>query len=150
MRIRDLLRQGKPILTTYPCMVLAPYEPKLAESNSAIIKFITSIMPITSSGVQFVDARDVVIAHRLLLEADIADDKTCERYIIGGHFYNWAEIADLVGLVAVKTLLKILILGNVCRALGVAFDLCRKLFPIKHPISAEAMNIVSYLPALKK
>ena len=146
VRIRELQEQGMPITTTYPCMVFGPDDPKLAESNSAIIKFITSIMPITSSGAQFVDARDIAIAHRLLLEANTSSNPCNERYIIGGHFISWAALAELLEVAAGKKLLKMRIPGTVLRILGIALDLCRKFFPIAYPISAEAMNIVTQLP----
>lgn len=145
-RIRALQEQGQPITTTYPCMVFGPNDPKLAESNSAIIKFITSIMPITSSGIQFVDARDIAIAHRLLLEADNAEAHHEERYIVGGHFISWAAFAHLLETAVGKKLRKIPLPGVVLRYLGIAFDACRKLTPIAYPISAEAMNIVTQLP----
>lgn len=146
IRIRELQEQGMPITTTYPSMILAPDDPKLAESNSAIIKFMTSLVPVTSSGVQFIDARDIAIAHRLLLEADVSDNPCDERYIIGGSYISWADFAKLLDAAAGKKLLKMPIPGGVFRALGAAFDFCRKFFPIAYPISVEAMDIVTQLP----
>ena len=146
VRIRELQEQGMPITTTYPSMVLGPDDPKLAESNSALIKFMTSIMPVTSSGAQFIDTRDIAIAHRLLLEADTSSNPCNERYIMGGNFISWAEFAQLLESAAGKKLLKLPLPGSVLRFLGVAFDVCRKAFPIAYPISAEAMKIVTQLP----
>ncbi len=146
LRIRELQSQGHPIISTYPSAVFGPDDPKLAESNSALVEFYHSIMPITSSGMQFIDARDLGIAHRLLLEADMAADKTEERYILGGIFTSWKDLADMLDKAMPKKLLRVPIPGALFRGLGVLFDLARKLFPIAYPISKECTRIVTQLP----
>lgn len=146
MRIRELQQQGHPIITTYPSAVFGPNDPKLAESNNAIIRMVNTVMPITSSGMQFVDARDVAIAHRLLLEGEIAEDKTQERYIIGGHFTRWVQFADLLESGAGKKLRRIPIPGGFFRFLGWVYDTLRKAMTIEFPISKEGMTIVTRLP----
>ena len=145
-RVRELQVQGHPIIATYPAMVLGPNDPKLAESNGAIIRFVTQVMPITSSGIQFIDARDVGLAHCLLLEAEIDGAPSQERYIIGGHYIRWAMFADMMQHAAGKRLLKLPIPGPVFRALGAGFDWVRQWVPINFPISREAMAIVTRLP----
>ena len=145
-KVRSLQAQGHPIITTYPSMVLGPNDPKLAESNSSIVRFVNQVMPITSSGTQPIDARDIAIAHRLLLESELDQDKTQERYIIGGNYNSWRQFADCIEQAAGTKLRRLSIPGFVFRGLGHLFDGLRKLIPISFPISKEAMRIVTQLP----
>ena len=146
IRIRELQQQGQPIITTYPSAVFGPNDPKLAESNNAIIRMVKTVMPITTSGMQFVDARDVAIAHRLLLEGTLAEDKTRERYIVGGHFANWPQFADLLETGAGKKLRRVPVPGAIFRFLGWVYDALRQVMTIDFPISKEGMTIVTRLP----
>ncbi|CAA0104115.1 Aurachin B dehydrogenase [BD1-7 clade bacterium] len=145
-RIRELQHQGYPIISTYPSAVFGPDDPKLAESNSAIIRFLTTVVPLTSSGMQFIDARDIAIAHRLLLEGELDNDRTKERYILGGTFVRWPELADLLERAAGRKLWRLPVPGPLFRVVGVLFDLVRHLVPIEFPISREATRIVTQLP----
>ena len=146
LRVRQMQQQGYPIITTYPSAVFGPDDPKLAESNGAIIKFVDTVMPLTSSGMQFIDARDIAKAHCLLLVKELEEDKTQERYILGGIYSSWPELAQMIEQAAGHSLLKLSIPGPVFRLLGSLFDLARKLIPIDFPISKEAMRIVTQLP----
>lgn len=145
-RIREMQAQGHSIISTYPAGVFGPDDPKLAESNLAVVKFASSIMPVTSSGMQFVDARDVGEAHRLLLEKDSSDQTTKERYIIGGHFVPWKQLADQIEHAVGKKVNRINVPGFVFRALGSTVDFIRRFININYPISREAMDIVTLLP----
>lgn len=144
--VRDLQARGEPVTIVYPSSVYSPHDPKLAESNSALTRFIKSIVPITSSGMQFVDARDLARAKRLLLEKPNAEDMTDERYMIGGHFVPWREFADLLESAHGSKLTRLPVPGPVFRFLGLSFDLARKLVPIEYPISREAMAFVTQFP----
>ncbi|NRA43247.1 MAG: SDR family NAD(P)-dependent oxidoreductase [Pseudomonadales bacterium] len=145
-KVRALQAEGQPIIITYPSMVLGPNDPKLAESNSSIIRFVTQVMPITSSGTQPIDARDVALAHRLLLESTLNANSCEERYILGGIYNSWPDFADAIETAAGQKLRRMAISGKLFRALGHIFDALRKLIPISFPISKEAMRIVTQLP----
>lgn len=145
IRIRDMQAQGQPIISTYPAAVFGPNDPKLAESNGAMVKFVNTVMPLTTSGYQFVDARDIAIAHRKLLERELNSDKTQERYILGGHYISWPTLADLIEQAAGHKLRRLYIPGSAFRFLGSAFDAVRKLMPIAFPITKEGMRIVTLL-----
>lgn len=145
-RIREMQQAGHPIISTYPAGVFGPDDPKLSESNGAIVKFASSIMPITSSGMQFVDARDVGLAHLHLLEKEVTQNPTEERYIIGGHFVPWAELADQIERAMAKKINRIKVPGICFRVLGSFIDFSRRFIDINYPISREAMDIVTLLP----
>lgn len=146
-RVRALQAEGKPIIITYPSGIFGPDDPKLSESNSALLDFVKSMVPITSSGMQFVDARDVGTAQVLLLEKPLDDNRCNERYMITGHFLYWRAFAELLEAAAGKRLNKIPIPGPVFRLIGKLFDFMRNFFPIAFPISRESMTIVTQSPS---
>ncbi|NRB38215.1 MAG: NAD-dependent epimerase/dehydratase family protein [Pseudomonadales bacterium] len=146
IRIRELQAQGKPIITTYPSAVFGPDDPKLAESNYAIVNFFENVLPLTTSGMQFIDARDIAIAHRLLIEGELGEDKTQERYILGGTYTPWADLGGFIEQAAGQKISKVKVPGAIFRLLGVLFDVARIFVPIKFPISKESMRIVTQLP----
>lgn len=145
-RIREMQIDGHPIISTYPAGVFGPDDPKLAESNSAIVKFASSIMPVTSSGMQFVDARDVGKAHLHLIEKETSKSPTQERYMIAGHFVPWNELANQIENAMSKKINRIKVPGFVFRLLGSLVDFTRRFVNINYPISREAMDIVTLLP----
>jgi len=145
-KVREMQEQGHPIVTTYPVAVLGPNDPKLAESNSAVIAFLNKLVPITSSGYQFIDARDIAIIHRHLLENDLQEKPEMNRYIMGGHFLNWAEMEKVVSEANGKKILSFPVPGIILRSLGILFDFFRNFFPIRFPIAKESMCIVTQLP----
>ena len=70
-RVRELQQQGYPITITYPAGVIGPDDPKLSESNKAILNMIKLLVPQTTAGLQCVDVRDVAQMHRQLIEANL-------------------------------------------------------------------------------
>ena len=146
LKIRELQEQGQPIISTYPSGVFGPDDPKLAESNTAVLEFVKTIMPLTSSGMQFVDARDVALAHRLLLESELDEDKTKERYVVGGYYKPWKLFADRIEEAAGHKLKRVVVPGQVFRILGWCYDALRHVMVIDFPISRESMTIVTKLP----
>lgn len=146
VKVRALQEQGYPIVITYPSGVFGPDDPKMSQSNDAFIKFHNLIVPMTPSGIQYVDVRDVALAHVLLLERELAADRTQERYMLAGHFSPWAELADRLERASGIRIRRVPIPGPVFRFFGSLFDLLRYLFPISLPVSAESTRIVTQSP----
>src|SRR5690606_13630374 len=82
--VRRLQQQGAPIQVTYPTAVLGPEDPGFSESNAALWRFLAQVVPITNSGFQIVDARDIAKIHRLLLEQGAPAIREQGRYMVGG------------------------------------------------------------------
>lgn len=145
LQVREWQQQGYPVMTTYPTGVFGPDDPKLSQSNEGLLLLCRDILPLTSSGLQFVDVRDVARAHRLLLESSLANDKTQERYMLAGHYARWPELAQLLRQagVAVRTMP---IPGSVLRGAGRMMDLVRHVMPVPYPLSHESTLIVTRFP----
>lgn len=142
-QVRDWQARGAPIQITYPAGVFAPCDPGANESTEALKTFLNSMVPITSSGLQVVDARDLAEVHRLLLENPHTGLATDARYVLGGHFLPWAEVAGTLSRITGQSVRTFRAPGAVFRFLGHLLDGVRKLVPVAFPMSAESMAIVT-------
>ena len=140
--VRQLQDKGHIIKTTYPSGVFAPFDPRLSESNGSL-KALLAIMPITSSGLHFVDGRDLANVHLRLLENQSSESL---RYIVGGHFYQWADLHTLLETVCQRKIPSFKVPGAVLRLAGSLVDSLAKFLPIQSPVSAEAMLICTKMP----
>jgi dihydroflavonol-4-reductase len=142
VQVRKLKEQGAPIQITYPSGVFGPEDPKLNESNHALITFLSTMTPRTSSGIQCVDVRDVAKVHLHLLEKGVeaGDDG---RYIVAGHYYSWAEFHQLLQQVTDRKIFSPVIPGPLFRFMGSVMDVAKRVYPIDIPITSESMNIVT-------
>lgn len=145
--VRELQAQGAPIQITYASGIFGPNDPKLSESNEALIAFL-SMIPNTDSGMQCVDVRDVAKAHLHLLEHPVASggDNSGARYILGGHFYTWPEFHALLCEVTGRNIKHPKMPGPLLRLMGRVFDLVRKFRPVKGPMTAESMQVSTRFP----
>lgn len=142
-KVRQLQQVGKPIQITYPVGVLGPDDPKLSESNDAVIAFLKLLVPITSSGIQVVDVRDLAAMQSCLLEHPLVENFENGRYIIAGHYYPWSDFHQLLERVSGKRVFSLKTPGSVLRLTGKLLDGLRKIYPLQSPITHQAMTIVT-------
>ena len=138
--IREHQAKGAPIWTTYPSAVLAPDDPGMSESTDAL-RILCGLVPVSTTGFQLVDARDLGVAHRLLLEhrPDI------RRHLVPGHYLPWGELADTLHSVGVRTF-KFPMPAPLMRGIGAAGDWLRRVapaLPSNPALTSEAMLYVT-------
>jgi nucleoside-diphosphate-sugar epimerase len=141
--VRTLQEQGAPIQITYPTAILGPDDPGFSESNSALWRFVTQVVPQCSSGFQLVDARDLALAHRLMLERGAPADRTQGRFIIGGHYCEWHTLGQQLDQIMGKKLFKFWLPDSAWLALGLLLDQVKKIIPVDFPLTEEAAILVS-------
>ena len=61
--VRGLQDSGAPIHITYPGSVIGPDDPALTEPHQGLKTYLSSVIPVMPSGNQWVDVRDIAIAH---------------------------------------------------------------------------------------
>ena len=137
--VRELQAKGYPVKIVYPAAIIAPDDPGLTESMNAIRTFIEDFVPLTSGGIQFIDARDLAVAHVRLLEAEPGPG----RYIAAGTFLRWPEVRNILEEITGKRPRSIRIPAPVLRAAGSFLDLLRNLVPIELPLTAEAATYIT-------
>jgi nucleoside-diphosphate-sugar epimerase len=140
---RGLQESGAPVTIIYPAAVFGPDDPKLSESNHALMNFVAQVLPKTSSGMQGVDARDVALAHRHLLERGSGPHAREARYILGGYYYPWVELCGMLESVLQRRLKSVAIPGALLRGVGRVADWLRPVIGGSGQISADAMAIAT-------
>lgn len=135
--VRALQESGAPIHITYPGSVIGPDDPALTEPHQGLITYLGNVLPVLPSGNQWVDVRDIAIAHQRLLEGDYP----AGRYTLGGHYVPWRTLVDTLGELTGRHARTIAIPGGLMRGIGRLVDLTNTLRkkPIDMPITHEAM-----------
>jgi dihydroflavonol-4-reductase len=135
--VRELQDAGAPIHITYPASVIGPEDPALTEPHQGLITYLMSTVPIPPSGNQWVDVRDIALAHQRLLEYSL----TPGRYTLGGHFVPWTRLVDVLMTLTGRKIRKIPIPGVLMLGLGHLVDYLNRVRdkPFDVPVTYEAM-----------
>lgn len=137
--VRKQQVDGQPVKIVYPSAVIGPDDPGLSESMVALKAFVEDFLPLTSGGMQFVDARDLAHAHLRILESDPGP----ARYLVAGTFLRWHEVASIISVVTGRRPRAWRVPPSVIRGLGRFLDGVRKAFPVEFPLTAEAADYVT-------
>lgn len=145
--VRELQARGAPIQVTYASGVYGPEDPKISESNEALIAFL-SMIPNTTSGMHCVDVRDVAQAHRYLLENPVpaGGDNSGARYVVAGHYYTWSEFHRLICDITGRDIRHPRMPAMFLRGLGRTLDLVRRFRPVPGPMTTESMQVTTRFP----
>ncbi len=141
--VRALQQQGAAVQIVYPCAVIGPDDPKLSKANYGVRHFAAMATPNTSSGFQCVDVRDLAQAIRFLVEHPPAADFEPARFIVGGHYYPWPQLRELIEGLTQRRMFSPPIPGALLRALGSLVDQLTLLVPFDTTLTAEAMAYVT-------
>ena len=133
--VRGLQAQGHPIYVTYPAAVIGPDDPGLTEPNVAVQTYLSAFVPLMSSGNQYVDVRDVAQVHQMLLD----QRPELGRYLLGGHYIPWRQLASVLEPVVGRKLLKVPLYSGAMRFAGKLFDRLSPLFDLDIPVTEEGM-----------
>lgn len=139
---RGLLERGAPIRVSYPVGVIGPDDPGLSEMNHTLQVLVRDFVALTSSGINVVDVRDLALIHAALVDGRAAPG----RYVAGGHFLSWREVAALVEGLTGRRLRKLRLPGPLLRAAGRAGDLVKRFAPFDFPLTHEAMTLATRWP----
>lgn len=137
--VRNLQTQGMPIVITYPTGVVGTDDPGLSESHFGIKMFVGKFAFTSSTGMQFVNIKDIAIAHVAILERVSGPD----RFMLGGHFYRWHDLLEITQKVTGRKLFYIHIPGKALRFLGRCADVVIKLTGQDFPFTGEGMTYAS-------
>lgn len=137
--VRELQAEGHPVKIVYPGAIIGPDDPGLTESMNAVRVFVRDFIPLTSGGMQFVDARDLAVAHVRMVE----DEPGPGRYLAAGTFLRWPEIANVIEASAGQRPRTLRIPGVVLRIAGRLLDLIRRVRPIELPLTAESAAYIT-------
>jgi len=133
--VRDLQDRGAPIQITYPGSVIGPDDPGLSEAVAGVKGMVENrAVVVTTSGIQFIDVRDIAEAHRLLLERGGRPD----LYLMGGHYLTWPDLADTLERVTGERFARFPMPAIVMRLLGRVLDGIDRIVRLEAPVSEES------------
>lgn len=137
--VREQQAVGHPVKIVYPTAIIGPDDPGFTEPLNALKTFIEDFIPLTSTGMQFVDVRDVADALARIIEGKPGPD----RYVVAGGFLPWAELARTLEEASGKKLRKIRFPAPLLRATGRLLELLRNLVDVELPLTSEAALYVT-------
>jgi nucleoside-diphosphate-sugar epimerase len=132
---RDLQEQGAPLHITYPASVIGPDDPGLTEPHAGLVANLFGLGVGMPSGSQYVDVRDVAMAHAAILNRDLKPG----RYPLGGHYITWKQLYATLERLTGRNILTLPIPGMTMRILGRTLDVLKPWVDSQTPISHEAM-----------
>jgi UDP-glucose 4-epimerase len=138
---RRLQAKGLPVVIFYPGQILAPFDPTVSDGVRFLLTFIEQgVVPTTPGGMPLVDGRDVAAAIAAALEPQCGP----RRYMAGGHFLRFDELATLLEQITGRRLLRLPMSGPVTRALGQLSDLTRRFLGVSlGGATAESAEILT-------
>ncbi len=136
---RSLQAEGHPVKIVYPGAIIGPDDPGLTESMNALRAFVQDFIPITTGGMQLVDARDLAVAQARIVEAAPGP----ARYLAAGTFLSWPQLAETLEQAAGRSLRAIRVPAPALRVTGRVLDLARRVVPIELPLTAEAAAYIT-------
>lgn len=139
--VRELQQRGAPVIITYPVGVIGPDDPRLSESVGALVSFLKDLVPLTTTGLQLVDVRDIAQAHcHLLRRGAINGDVLQNRVMLKGEYLPWPRVADTLQALTGRKLRTVRLSPRVMMTMGRVVDFLRRFMPVRMPITAEAMR----------
>lgn len=132
---RELQEKGAPVTMTYPTGVIGPDDPGISGATQAVIAFMRDVMPLTSSGFQAIDVRDLATVHAALINRRQGG----ERYLVSGPFLTWKQVADLCESLSGRRLRRMPIPGWLMRAGGAVCDELKRVVDFEFPMTRESM-----------
>jgi nucleoside-diphosphate-sugar epimerase len=137
--VRDLQAKGAPIVITYPTGVVGSHDPGLSEPHFGVKMFIGMFTFTSSTGMQFVNVRDIANAHVAILERVDGPN----RFMLGGQYYSWEQLLETARKVTGRKLYCVHIPGNMLRMMGRLADVVTKLTGKELPMTEEGMTYAS-------
>ncbi len=138
---RELQARGAPLVTLYPAGVFGPNDPGPGESTRGLRDGIRFGWPITAGGVSIVDVRDLAEIIAAALEPGCGP----RRFMVGGHFMSWPELADLCDALTGRRALRFPMSASLLRGIGRLLDAAKMIVPFDYPITHEAAKIMTRL-----
>lgn len=136
--VRGLQDRGAPIAITYPASTIGPFDPGYTEPLRGLALCLNLAVPVTSTGYQMIDVRDLGDIHTKLLE-----NRSSGRYVVGGHYVPWADFAGLLAEVTGRRVRAIPTPGWLFRLGGRGIDLAKRIISFDSPLTLEGTTYAS-------
>ncbi len=140
--VRALQADGAPILTVYPTGVVGPDDPGFTDPNRALCIILELGAPLTTSGLQLVDVRDLARLHLALIQSGLKQG----RYVAAGEYLPWAELYDRIETLTGRRLRRFPSPAPLMRGAGRIADAIKRIVPFSLPLTYESMLFATEWP----
>jgi dihydroflavonol-4-reductase len=133
--VRRLQDAGAKVAITYPTSILGPDDPSFTEPNRGLAHFLEFMLYETTSGYQMVDVRDLAAVHARLIERGDSG-----RYVVGGHYRSWRDLADLIEEITARKLRRVDAPRWMVQVAGELGDLFKRFVAFDLPVTREGVT----------
>jgi deazaflavin-dependent oxidoreductase (nitroreductase family) len=140
---RRLQDEGAPVTIVYPGGVVGPHQPTLDAMMEGLAGALGSAWPMPKGGVAVIHVEDLAEG----LARMVVPDRGPRRFMLGGDFFTWTELADLCDELTGVRCRRMVVPGWLLVALGAVLDLAKKIRPFDYPLTRDAAEVmVSMVP----
>ncbi|MBG0826446.1 NAD-dependent epimerase/dehydratase family protein [Planomonospora sp. ID67723] len=136
---RELAGRGVPVTIVYPGGVVGPHQPSLDALMEGLRAGLDQGWPITSGGVGVVDVRDLATVLARVLEPG----RGARRFMLGGHFLTWAQLADVCDEVTGGRCRRYGVPGRLLLGVAAVLDLLKRVRPFGYPLTRDAAEMMT-------
>jgi nucleoside-diphosphate-sugar epimerase len=136
--VRSLQDDGAPVTVFYLSGVLGPSQPNLDAMPAGLAAGLGIAWPITRGGVSLLDVRDLADA----LARSVAPGQGARRFVLGGHYVTWPELADLCDALTGVRCRRITLPARLVIALGTLLDTAKRVHGFRYPLTRDAAEIM--------
>ncbi|RFU39874.1 nitroreductase family deazaflavin-dependent oxidoreductase [Actinomadura logoneensis] len=141
--VREAQSGGAPVAIVYPGGVCGPHQPQLDALPEGLAGALNLAWPLPPGGVGVIDVRDLAEA----LCRAVTTARGGERWLLGGTFLTWPEIADLCDTLTGVPCRRARVPGAVMVGLGRALDAAKRVRSFEYPLTRDAAQLmVSLVP----
>ncbi|MEU7894385.1 NAD-dependent epimerase/dehydratase family protein [Nonomuraea sp. NPDC049152] len=126
------------VTIVYPGGVAGPGQPTLDALNEGFRAGLRQGWPIVPGGVSVLDVRDLALA----LARCFTPGKGARRYLLGGHFLTWEQVAAVCEDVTGRRARRFRVPGALLRTLGSTLDVLKRVVPIDYPLTRDAADFM--------
>ncbi|MER5324844.1 NAD-dependent epimerase/dehydratase family protein [Streptosporangium roseum] len=135
---RRLQERGEPVTVVYPGGVAGPYQPSLDALMEGLRAGLELGWPITAGGVCVLDVRDLAVVLARCLEPG----RGPRRFMLGGHYLTWAELADACDEATGGRCRRFRIPAAALRGAAAVLDAVKRIRPIDYPLTRDAAEMM--------
>jgi nucleoside-diphosphate-sugar epimerase len=140
---RELQGDGAPVVIVQPGLMLGPHDPKLGMGTRLIRDAVAGDLPIVpAAGLPVNDVRDVAAAVARAVEPG----RGARRYMTGGTYIRFANLVELIGEVAGRTIRCRVVNPRLALTAGRIAGVVQRLVPRELPISAAEAWVAAHDP----
>ncbi|MEV5709010.1 nitroreductase family deazaflavin-dependent oxidoreductase [Actinoallomurus sp. NPDC052274] len=136
--VRRLQADGAPVTVFYPGGVIGPRQPHLDAMMAGLAGALNLIWPTPGGGVSLLDVRDLGEAVARATVPGLGP----RRYMLGGHYLTWPELADRCDALTGVRCRRIPIPGAMMIALGALLDTVKRIRAFDYPLTRDAARIM--------